>query len=104
MKKFSLIVVMAGALTACGGGSSSSGHKAVDVSYSVDPATGPTCNNTSDISTFRGSYFTSVDCTWQCSTYKEQTNVYVSLDFRRRNQPGATWALDHEYVSGGICG
>ena len=105
MKKAIMAVCLSGMLAACGGGSSSGGgsvHHSV-VNYSVDPAKGPQCYGTDDINTFKGSTLTSVDCIWDCATYKNQTNVYVDLTFERRNTAGAAWSKSYEYISGGIC-
>lgn len=97
------ILVLAG----CGGdsGSSSSGGgvKSVNVVWSLDPINGPTCRNTEDITRFNGSFAQSIDCIWKCANYKGQRGVYVDIGFERRNQSGAVWKFDTEYVSSGIC-
>lgn len=105
-KKALVIGTLTVLLAACGGGGSSSGggsNGAGVVRFSVDPDKGPTCGKPTKRSTFQGSLWTSVDCTWYCADYKNAKNAYVSIDFRRRHEPGAKWSKSHEYISGGIC-
>lgn len=99
---FALVALAAG----CGGdGSSSSGggREAVNVVWTLDPQSGPTCRNVSDVTRFNSDYAQSVRCIWSCANYKGQRDVYVSLGFQRRNRSGAKWEFDTEYVSSGIC-
>lgn len=93
-------------LAGCGGDrSSSSGgdSDAKNVRWTLDPDKGPSCPNADDITRFNSDFAQSIDCIWACANYKGQRRVYVDLGFERRNQPGAKWIFDTEYVSSGIC-
>lgn len=105
MKRAVLVALMV-SLAGCGGDSSSGGGGGgieKNVVYTLHPTNGPSCTNADDFDRFTGRTYTSVDCRWLCANYKGQKRRYVSLDFQRRNQPGATWQLDNEYISTGIC-
>lgn len=104
MKTTISAIVISLIVAGCGGGSSSSGGGSSSiVSFSVDPIAGPTCHGASRQSQFQGSLSTTIDCTWFCADYKSHVNAYVSIDFRRRNQPGAVWEKSHEFITDGIC-
>lgn len=107
MKNVMIGVVVAGFLVGCGGdGSSSSGGgggREKNVTFTLNPQSGPQCTNADDFDRFTGQTFTSVDCIWLCGNYKGQKRRYVSIDFQRRNRPGEVWEINNEYISGGIC-
>lgn len=73
------------------------------VSFEVDPQAGPQCYGADDISTFQGSFSTTVDCTWHCADYSDREKAWVSIDFARGNEAGATWEKSHEFISSGVC-
>jgi hypothetical protein len=103
MKTTISVVLLSLIAAACGGGSSGGSGSSNVVSFEVDPVAGPTCHGATKQSTFEGSLWKSIDCTWYCASYKNHVNAYVSIDFRREHGPGETWAKSHEYISDGIC-
>ena len=60
------------------------------------------CPNASDTSSFTSSTGArAFTCTWDCADYLGNDDAYVSLTFWN---DGGCWALESEFVAGGICG
>ena len=63
MRKDTNLVLLSGTLVACGGRNfGGGGGTEIIVNFNVDPAIEPQCYGTDDITTFKGSFLTSVDC------------------------------------------
>lgn len=91
-------------LTGCDSGSGVVGGSSTLVSYSVDCDTGVTCSNASDIAEIKVGDDRSINCIWQCASYKGQANIYVSIILKENeNNKESCWDLKDEYITGGIC-
>lgn len=100
-------IVVAGCLllvAGCDSGSGIDGGSSTLVSYSVDCDTGVTCGNASDTSEIKIGDDRSINCIWQCASYKGQANIYVSIILKENeNNEETCWDLEKEYITDGIC-
>lgn len=104
IRTLACVSVLSFLLIGCGGGGSSSsggGSKAVNVVYTLDPVNGPECKNTPRVSHSNDDGIELIACHWQCANYRNQSPVWVSLFFYRKNN---RWILYDEVVRSPKCG
>jgi len=106
MKKAITIIAAATILTGCG--------DQVDqvmtgflnnekVEFTLDPAKGPTCVDTSRTSRYSNGGLNSISCIWHCAEYEGEKRIYVSITFENSPYTGGVWVKDRVYKSDGIC-
>ncbi len=104
MKRFILIFLFALLSMGCGSEEDSKLKNHTVVNYELDKNSCLIrCNNVSDSSSFISDAYSSFDCTWYCSTYKDKDKVYVNLTFSNNNDRNSCLRLQSEYISDGIC-
>ena len=97
-------------LTACGGGGStpvtSTGGAnngklpTVDVTYTLNGTTRPTCHNADDIGELKPKDNGTILCIWLCGRYDNASPIEVSLAFEK-NEPTSegVWELEDESLT-----